>query len=94
MRLLLLVTCVQCLLATRASESGEEMFSEEMLSKSSNSFENADITVSIKTLNGEKITEAFKATTNVKDPRKLRWVSPGLPRLLILRDRLNHSKVM
>lgn len=57
------------------------------------SFENADITVSIKTPNGDKIAEAFNATTAVKDPRKMRWVSLGLPRLLIRNNGINSSKV-
>ena len=57
------------------------------------SFENADITVSIKTHNGEKIAEAFNATRDVKDGRKMRWVSLGLPRLLIRKDSQSISQV-
>lgn len=58
------------------------------------SFQNADIIVSMKTPNGEKIAEAFNATSGVRDPRKMRWVSLGLPRLLVRKDNMNNSKVI
>ena len=61
--------------------------------RSTISFENADITVSIKTLNGEKIAEAFNATRNLKNPLKMRWVSLGLPRLLVWKKVNNNTKV-
>ena len=57
------------------------------------SFENADITVSIETLNGEKIAEAFNATSGVKHPLKMRWVSLGLPRLLVWKKVNNNTEV-
>ena len=57
------------------------------------SFENADITISIKTHNGEKIAEAFNASKDVKDGRQIRWVSLGLPRLLIRKDSRSISQV-
>lgn len=75
---------------TRASASDEDT---RDLSRRAISFENADITVSIKTPNGEKIAEAFNASTAARDPRKFRWVSLGLPRLLIKSDRVDRSTV-
>ena len=58
------------------------------------SFENADITVSIKSPNGEKIAEAFNAISDVKDLQKMRWVSLGLPHLLIRKSEENTTKVL
>ena len=46
------------------------------------SFENADITVAVKTANGVRVAEAFNATVGAFRPQKMRWVSLGLPRLL------------
>ena len=50
--------------------------------RSAISFENADITVAVKTANGVRIAEAFNATIGGFRPQKMRWVSLGLPRLL------------
>lgn len=77
------------LLVHRASASDGDVLSR----RGSISFENADITVSIKTPNGEKIAEAFNATNDVKDARKMRWVSLGLPRLLTNNNRTDTSQV-
>lgn len=67
---------------------------EEMLTKRSIALEIADIAVSIKTLTKQKIVEAYNASTNVREPGDLRWVSLGLPRLLTSTDRLDSSKVV
>ena len=72
-----------------ASAADIELFAQ----RGTISFENADITVSIKTLNGEKIAEAFNATSGVKNPLKMRWVSLGLPRLLVWKNENNNTEV-
>ena len=86
---LILLACAHRLLVSRATRSDVA----ELSRRGSISFENADITVSIKTHNGEKIAEAFNATSDVKDVRKMRWVSLGLPRLLIRNDSEGISQV-
>lgn len=68
-------------------------FVDVLSRRGSISFENTDITVSIKTPNGEKIAEAFNATNGVMDYRKMRWVSLGIPRLLSKKEEANPSKV-
>ena len=45
-------------------------------------FDNADITVAVKTPQGIQIAEAFNATEGVTDLQKMRWVSLGVPRLV------------
>ncbi len=50
--------------------------------RSSITFDNADITVAVKTPQGTQIAEAFNATDGVREPAQMRWVSLGLPRLL------------
>lgn len=47
------------------------------------SFETADITVSIQTAGGGRVAQAFNATTGALLPHKMRWVSLGVPRLLV-----------
>ena len=46
-------------------------------------FESDDISVSLKTASGERLVEAFNATTGVSDPQMMQWVSLGVPRLLL-----------
>ena len=86
---LILLACAHWLLVSRASGSDVA----ELSRRGSISFENADITVSIKTHNGKKIVEAFNATSDVKDVQKMRWVSLGLPRLLFRKDSEGISQV-
>ena len=63
-----------------------------LLSKrASISFENADITVAVKTASGVRVAEAFNATVGAFRPQKMRWVSLGLPRLLVRRNNASVS---
>ena len=55
-------------------------------------FESADISVSIKTVSGERLVEAFNATTGVFDPQLMRWVSLGVPRLLSKANLTNSTR--
>lgn len=74
-----------CLLHVKEAES-------ELLSKrASISFENADITVAIKTANGIRVAEALNATVGAFNSQKMRWVSLGLPRLLARTSGINDS---
>ena len=59
----------------------------DLLSKrASISFENADITVAVKTASGVRVAEAFNATVGAFRPQKMRWVSLGLPHLRVRRN--------
>lgn len=89
---LIFIICVHCLLNFSEGSSASEAF--VLKRRGFISFEDADITISLKTPNGEKIAEAFNATTGVKDPRKMQWVSLGIPRLLIRKEGINSSKVI
>ena len=53
------------------------------------SFENADISVNIKTASGEWLAEAFNATSIATDPQLIQWVSLGVPRLIAKGDSEN-----
>lgn len=44
--------------------------------------------------NGEIIAEAFNATAGIKDITKMRWVSLGIPRLLVRKDGIHNSTVI
>ena len=46
------------------------------------SFESADITIVLQTVSGRQVAQAFNATGGTLSPRKMRWVSLGVPRLL------------
>ena len=55
---------------------------DEIGRRSSIRFDNADITVAVKTPQGIQIAEAFNASEGVTDLQKMRWVSLGVPRLV------------
>ena len=55
------------------------------------SFENADITVAVRTASGVQVAEAFNATLGAFNQQKMRWVSLGLPRLLVQRNNASVS---
>ena len=63
-----------------------------LLSKrASISFENADITVAVKTASGVRVAEAFNATLGAFNQQKMRWVSLGLPRLLVRTNKASEN---